>query len=81
MIVYLGKEIIMDQENTEINHRSQNLIKDLIITIADIETEDDVPPYPITHIYRFDLIGNIKNFIDYIEKYPDVIEGGQMRNM
>lgn len=54
-------------------------LKDITITIASVDYDDEDSPYAITCNYCGDLEGNIEDFIKEIEKIKQLIHLDKMK--
>ena len=57
-----------------------NGLRDVVITISEVELDDDNQPFAVTRVYRYDLEGPVEAFIGYVECCNGIIEGSQMKN-
>lgn len=55
-------------------------LRDVVITVSEVEYDDDQNPYAATKVYRYDLVGEVEDFITHLDRCEGLIEGGMMRN-
>jgi len=56
-------------------------MNDLTIVIGHTEHDEAEQAYAVSQVFRYDLVGNVKDFVKYLEAYEGVIEGGQLVNL
>ena len=55
-------------------------LRDVVITISEVELDDDGNTYAVTKVYRYDLADKVKDFVTYLEGCKQLVEGGVMKN-
>lgn len=56
----------------------ENVLKDVILIVGDIEETSQGNTYPTSQIYRFDFEGNTKEFIEHVGAHKGIVHADGM---